>query len=86
MLILCDRAQRRGVKEVDFIVLEGEVRKQLRQFAIDTQADLMVMGTPTSGPRKNIFKQEELKQLIREMEERGDIRIIQIPANNTSLG
>ena len=83
MLILCDRAQRRGVQEVDFIVLEGDVSKQLRQFAIDTKADLMIMGTPIPGPGKNIFKQEELKKLIREMEERGDIQIIQIPANNT---
>jgi nucleotide-binding universal stress UspA family protein len=84
MLILCDRAQRRGVQEVDYIVLEGDIRKQLHQFAIDTQADLMIMGTPTLGPGKNIFKQEELKQFIRNMEQWGNIRIIQVSAPNAS--
>jgi nucleotide-binding universal stress UspA family protein len=84
MLVLCDRAQRRGVTEVDHIVLEGDIRKQLRQFAADTQADLMIMGTPTPGPGKNIFKEQELKQFIREMEQWGNIRIMQVPATNTT--
>jgi nucleotide-binding universal stress UspA family protein len=84
MLVLCDRAQRRGVQEVDSIVLEGDIRKQLRQFALETQADLMIMGTPTPGPGKNIFKEEELKRFIREMEQWGNIRIMQVSANNTS--
>jgi nucleotide-binding universal stress UspA family protein len=83
MLILCDRAQRRGVKEVDYIVLEGNIRKQLRQFASETHADLMVIGAPSPTPGKNIFKQEELKQLIREMEE-GNLRIIQVAAADSS--
>jgi nucleotide-binding universal stress UspA family protein len=83
MLILCDRAQRRGVRAVDYIVMEGNIRKQLRQFAIDTQADLMIMGAPTPGPGKNVFKQEELKHFIREMEQEGNLRIIQIaPTDN----
>jgi nucleotide-binding universal stress UspA family protein len=84
MLVLCDRAQRRGVKEVDHIVLEGDIRKQLRQFAADTQADLMIMGTPTPGPGKNIFKEDELKQFIHEMEQWGNIRIMQVSATNTA--
>ncbi len=76
MLILCDRAQRRGVRNVDYIVMEGNIRKQLRQFAIDTHADLMIMGAPTPGPGKNMFKQEELKQFIHEMEQEGNLRIM----------
>ena len=83
MLVLCDRAQRRGVQEVDHIVMEGDIRKQLRQFATETQADLMIMGTPTPGPGKNIFKVEELKRFIAEMEQWGNIRIMQVSANNT---
>lgn len=86
MLILCDRAERRGVKKVDYIVLEGNIRKQLRQFAGATHADLMVIGAPTPGPGKNVFKQEELKQLIREMEREGNLRIIQVAAGANSAG
>jgi nucleotide-binding universal stress UspA family protein len=86
MLILCDRAQRRGVREVDYIVMEGNIRKQLRQFAIDTHADLMIMGAPTPGPGKNVFKQDELKRFIGEMEQEGNLRIIQVAPPNNSAG
>lgn len=85
MLILCDRAQRRGVSDVNYIVLEGNIRKQLRQFAIDTQAEVMIMGTPSLGSGKNVFKQEELTQFIREMDEEGNLRIIQVtPTDNSA--
>ncbi|MBE2223294.1 MAG: universal stress protein, partial [Anaerolineae bacterium] len=33
MMILCDRAQRRGVTNVDYVVQEGSIRKQILQFA-----------------------------------------------------
>jgi hypothetical protein len=69
---------------VDDIVLEGDIRNQLHQFVVDTQADLLIMGTPTPGPGKNIFKQEELKQFIGEMEQWGAIQIIQVPASTTT--
>jgi nucleotide-binding universal stress UspA family protein len=78
MLILCDRAERRGVSEVNYLVLEGNIRRQLRQFAIDTHADLMIMGAPSNGPGKNAFKQEDLIQFIQEMEQEGNLRIIQV--------
>ncbi|HSR31302.1 MAG TPA: universal stress protein, partial [Anaerolineae bacterium] len=38
MLILCDRAQRRGVQRVDYLIREGNVRKQLLQYAAETRA------------------------------------------------
>jgi len=78
MLILCDRAQRRGVSQVNYIVLEGNIRKQLRQFAIDTHADLMIMGAPSQSPGKSVFKQTELVQFMREVQRGGNLRIIQV--------
>ena len=78
MLILCDRAERRGVSDVNYIVLEGNIRKQLRQFALDTHADLMIMGSPSTGPGKKAYKQEELNQFIQETEQEGNLRIIQV--------
>jgi nucleotide-binding universal stress UspA family protein len=86
MLILCDRAQRRGVSEVSYIVLEGDIRKQLRQFAIDTHPDLMIMGAPSPAPGKNVFKQQELKDFIREMSQEGNLRIIQVAHTGSSVG
>ena len=56
MMILVDRAQRRGVENVDYIIREGSVRKQLKQIANDTHAEIMILGRPTRGPTANIFK------------------------------
>jgi nucleotide-binding universal stress UspA family protein len=84
MLILCDRARRRGVANVDAVVLEGNIRKQLRKFAIETHADLMVVGAPFLGSGKDVFKLEELKRFIEEIEREGNLRIIQVSPKNSS--
>ncbi len=76
MLILCDRAQRRGVSQVDCVVREGNIQKQLRQFATETQADLMVMGRPTRSPGSNVFKPAEFDAFVAEIEQEGDLRVV----------
>lgn len=78
MIILCDRARRRGVQDVNYLVLEGNMRKKLRQFAIDTSAEILVMGSPTPGPGKKMFTQNELDQYIREIEAKSDLHVIQV--------
>jgi nucleotide-binding universal stress UspA family protein len=78
MLILCDRAQRRGVAQVDYIVREGNVRAQLRQLAIETGANAMVMGRPTRSPSKNIFKPREFDAFVAGLEREGSLRVIQV--------
>jgi len=78
MLILCDRAQRRGVAEVDYIVREGNIRERLLQFAIETQAEVLVMGRPTRSPGRNVFKGEELETFRAKLEEEGQIRVVQV--------
>lgn len=78
MLILCDRAQRRGVDDVDYLILEGDFRKQLRQFAIDTSAEVLIMGAPSAGMGRRIFTQEALDKFIREIEAESNLRVIQV--------
>jgi nucleotide-binding universal stress UspA family protein len=78
MLILCDRARRRGVEQVDYIVREGNIRKQLVQFAIETQAEVMVMGKPTRSPGKNVFKSGDFESFVAELEAEANIKIIQV--------
>jgi len=75
MLILCDRAQRRGVEKVDCIVREGNVRKQLREFAIETHADLLVMGRPVRSPGSNTFKLAEFDAWVADLEKEADLQI-----------
>lgn len=48
-LILCDRAQRRGVANVDCIV-----RRQLCESAIETSADILVMGRPAKSGTQHL--------------------------------
>jgi len=76
MLILCDRAQRRGVAEVDYVVREGNIRKQLRQFAIETRSEVMVMGRPTRSPGRNVFGPDDFAAFVAELELEGDLKVI----------
>lgn len=76
MLILCDRARRRGVAQVDYIVREGNIRKQLRQFAVETQAEVMVMGRPTRGPGRNVFRVDEFEAFVAQLEQEAGLRVV----------
>lgn len=78
MLILCDRAQRRGVAQVDYIVREGNIRKQLHQFAVETCAEVMVVGRPTRSPGRNVFKPDEFETFVAELEREGSLLIVPV--------
>jgi nucleotide-binding universal stress UspA family protein len=79
MLILCDRAQRRGVREVDYLIREGNVRKQLLQFAAETPADVFVMGWPVRGPGRPIFTPEAFESFSHELERMAHPRLVRVP-------
>jgi nucleotide-binding universal stress UspA family protein len=84
-MILRDRAQRRGVTEVDYVVREGNIRKQLLQFAIATHAEVLVMGRPTRSPGRNVFEAGELNAFVAKLEREGHIRVVQVtPADSGS--
>jgi nucleotide-binding universal stress UspA family protein len=78
MLILVDRAQRRGVSQVDYILREGNIRKNLIQFAIETHATVMFMGRPTRSPGSNTFKTGEFDAFVAELEREGNLRVVQV--------
>jgi nucleotide-binding universal stress UspA family protein len=84
MLILCDRAQRRGVTRVDYKVVEGRIRQQLHQFAIDTHAELMVMGRPIRSPGSNVFKPDLFDTFTANLAKEANIEILHVtPENHT---
>jgi nucleotide-binding universal stress UspA family protein len=78
MLILCDRAERRGVQQVDYIIREGNIRKNLMRFAIETHATVMVMGRPTRSPGNNVFRASDLEAFVAELEREGNLRVVQV--------
>ncbi|MDX1615236.1 MAG: universal stress protein [Candidatus Promineifilaceae bacterium] len=76
MLILVDRAQRRGVKEVHYDVRHGNIRKQLRQAAEETEATVLVMGRPTRSPTSNVFASKELDKFSELLAKAGDLSVV----------
>jgi nucleotide-binding universal stress UspA family protein len=78
MLILRDRAQRRGVSQVDYVVRAGNIRRQLRAFATETRAQVLVMGRPTRSPGRNVFKAEDFDLFTAEIEQESHLTIIQV--------
>jgi len=78
MLILCDRARRRGVTDVDFIIQEGNIRNNLRLLAAETKADLLVIGSPTRSPGNNVFKPKEMDAFIAELSGQASLQIVKI--------
>ena len=79
MLILCDRAQRRGVREIDYLIRVGNVRKQLLQFAVETRADIFVMGWPLRGQGRPTFTPEEFESFVVELERVAHPRLVRVP-------
>lgn len=78
MMILCDRARARGVAHVDYLLRQGNVRGRLHDCAVETEADLMVMGRPAKSSRKNLFKAADFSAFVAELEKAGNLRVIQV--------
>lgn len=79
MLILVDRAQRRGVEHVNYIVQEGNIRKQLIQIASETHAEVMILGRPTRSPTSNVFKMGEIEAFAADLAREGGLKVIVVP-------
>ena len=75
MLILVDRAQRRGVEQVDYQIREGIIQKQLWLFATETKADTLVLGMPRTETGQPIFRVSEFDQFIENIQKETDIDI-----------
>ena len=84
MMILRDRAQRRGVTDVDYVVREGSIRKQLFQFAVATHAKVLVVGYPTRSSGRNVFEADEMDAFVTELERDAHIQVIQVKSANAA--
>lgn len=78
MLILSDRAKRRGVAEVEWVIQEGNVPKRLRQLIQESGADLLVIGHPAPGPGKSTFTPEEFRDFVAKVEQEDGLDVIEI--------
>jgi nucleotide-binding universal stress UspA family protein len=84
MMLLVDRAQRRGVMRTDYVVREGNVRKQLRDFAFETEAQILVMGMPSKTLGRSIFEPEDIQTFVAELEAIAHIKIVLVEPGSGS--
>ena len=79
MLILCDRAQRRGVENVDYIIREGQVLPQLRLVISEMQPDLFVLGKPlgqdTVTPSLTV---DEIEGFVADIKANLDVQVVTV--------
>jgi RNase H-fold protein (predicted Holliday junction resolvase) len=80
MLILKDRAERRGVVLVDSIIREGDVRKQLLRFVQESHPDRVVVGWPLRGAGQPRFGPEQFKIFVEELEREGNTIVTVAPS------
>jgi nucleotide-binding universal stress UspA family protein len=83
MRVLCDWAQRRGVVQADCILREGNIRNELRRLAVETHAEVMVMGRPRRDSGRNVFSPNQFKAFIAELDLGGDLRTVQITPSSS---
>jgi nucleotide-binding universal stress UspA family protein len=79
MLILQDRATRRGVAKVDSIIRQGDIREHLLSMTREVQPELLVLGWPLRAMGKPRFKPDELKAFVAELEQVGHTRVELVP-------
>jgi nucleotide-binding universal stress UspA family protein len=75
---LVGRAQDRGVTHVDSLLREGDARQELRNLAVETDAELLVLGHPRPVSEGSLFSPDEFHQFLAELDFGGDLRTIQV--------
>ena len=80
MLILKDRAERRGLTQVDFIIREGDVRTQLLDLVREMQPEVLVLGWPLRGAGRPRFRPDEVRAFVAELEREGNMCVDVTPA------
>ena len=78
MLILCDRAERRGVKQVDYMIRKGGIADELLQIALESRADMMVLGRPVRELGQSIFTPDRFAKFVKEVEQKAGLEVIEV--------
>jgi RNase H-fold protein (predicted Holliday junction resolvase) len=85
MLILVDRANRRGVEQVKYILRTGNIGKQLNQAINEIHPDALVIGKPPQGSKESVFKPEEFDALINEIKNLSNLDIFIVDTEDFEL-
>jgi nucleotide-binding universal stress UspA family protein len=76
----CAQARERGVAQTEFLLREGDTRHELRRLAVETHAELLVLGQPQPDSDQSVFAPEEFQQFVAELDFGGGLRTIRAGA------
>ena len=79
MLVLCDRANRRGVENVDYILKDGRVLPQIQETISELDPDILVIGRPfVTDPGLFSLDESDVENFIQEIEENLNVTVIPV--------
>ena len=80
--ILCDRASRRGVEQVDYRILEGRLLVQIRNLLFEMQPDVLVIGKPfINAANESGVEKTELEDFIQEIQTLTNVSVHTVDIN-----
>ena len=74
----CAQARQRGATHASFVLREGDTRQELRRLAVETDAELLVLGQPQPASDGNLFDLQEFRQFLAELDFGGELRTVQV--------
>ncbi len=80
-MILRDRAQRRGIKDMEVIIRKGIIPEQLSLLASEIKAEMMVLGRPVRRMGRSVFTPDEFDRFVEDLEKNTGIQIVQVIHN-----
>jgi nucleotide-binding universal stress UspA family protein len=80
------KARDRGVAHVEFVLQEGDTRQELRRLAVETDAELLVLGQPRPDSDQSVFTPGEFHQFAAELDFGGELHTIQIGRQSREEG
>ena len=79
MLVLCDRAKRRGVENVDYNLRDGRVLPQIRETISELNPDILVIGRPfVTEPGLYSLNESDVENFIQDIEKDQKITVISV--------
>jgi nucleotide-binding universal stress UspA family protein len=79
MLILCDRANRRGVENADYILREGQILPQLRVAISEIQPDIFIIGKPLEAElATHSIPPEDIESFIDDIEKNLGVTVLPV--------
>ena len=85
MSLLCEQANQKGVKDVDFIIREGKILLQLRELVSEAQPDILVLGRPIDRG-KPVFSvtPEEIEDFLSEVRSDYNVEVVAVEVDPSS--